>query len=188
MDRKTNGPAGGAGLLQGAEQRPQSVTAGWEILRDLIDGVRVKEVRHVPKPNGYVTELFRRDWDLDAGVADQVFQVTLEPGAISAWHAHLETTDRLFASSGLLKIVLYDARSHSPTRGRINEIILGTVRPGLVVIPAGVWHGVQNLGSTAGVLINAVDRAYTYGSPDHWSLPQDSNQIPYSFRSVSPGA
>lgn len=170
------------GMLTGAERRTQSVTAEWEILRDLVHGVQLKEVRHVPKANGYVTELFRRDWGLDGGEVDQVFQVSLDPGTVSAWHMHRNTTDRLFASQGSLLIVLYDARRHSPSYGRINELRLGTVRPALVSVPPGVWHGVQNTGATPAALINVVDRAYAYDAPDHWALPADTEQIPYSFR------
>jgi len=175
------------GLLPGAKQRDQSVTSDWEILREPIAGVQVREVRHVPKANGYVTELFRRDWKLDEGVVDQVFQVTLEARAISAWHVHRDTIDRLFASHGSLNIVLYDARRKSPTHGRVNEIRLGTARPGLVVVPPGVWHGVQNTGSTPAMLVNIVDRAYEYESPDHWSLPADTDQIPYRFLAPDDG-
>jgi len=181
MSKKSDQHGDEYAMLDGAEQRARSVTAEWEILRDVIDGVRVKEVRHVPKTGGYVTELFRRDWNLDSGVVDQVFQVTLEPGAISAWHMHRQATDRLFVVQGLMKIVAFDARAHSPTFGRVNEFCLGTVRPGLLVIPPGVWHGVQNTGAGPGQLINAVDRAYVYDSPDHWSLPHDTDQIPYDF-------
>lgn len=51
-----------SGMLNGAKRRTQSVTADWTILQDLIDGVRVKEIRSVIKNNGYLTEIYRADW------------------------------------------------------------------------------------------------------------------------------
>jgi dTDP-4-dehydrorhamnose 3,5-epimerase len=51
----------------------------------------------------------------------------------------------------------------------------------LVVVPPGVWHGVQNTGSVPGLLLNVVDRAYCYEEPDHWRLPADTANIPYRF-------
>jgi len=159
----------------------RSVTSDWALLQTLIDGVRIKEVRNVPKKSGLLTEIYRRDWDLDDRPVDQVFQALLYPGGLSAWHAHRLTTDRLFVATGMLRIVLYDDRSDSSTRGLVNEFRFGGARPGIVVVPPRVWHGVQNYGPEPAILLNLVDRAYDYDDPDHWSLPPDSESIPYKF-------
>ena len=169
--------------LEGATMREQSVTADWSVLRDTIDGVRLKEMRSVIKQNGYLTEIYRTDWNLDQTGVDQVFQVLLNPGATEAWHVHSNTTDRFFASNGRVLLVLYDARENSPTYGLVNEFRIGTERPALLVVPPGVWHGVSNIGTTSATLVNLVDDAYNYESPDHWGLPVDSKLIPYRFES-----
>lgn len=169
------------GVLPGAQPRQQSVTADWDVLQDLIDGVGVKEIRSVIKGNGYLTEIFRRDWHLDGEPVDQVFQLLLNPGVVEAWHVHEKTTDRFFVSAGRVRLVLYDARKDSPTHGRLNEFRIGIERPTIVSVPPGVWHGVQNIGEGAAILLNLVDHAYVYSGPDHWGLPQDTDQIPFSF-------
>jgi dTDP-4-dehydrorhamnose 3,5-epimerase len=168
--------------LPGAKQDAPSIDAEWQFLgRPLIEGVRLKEMRNVPTGYGWLTELWRGDWQLDDRPVDQVFQSTLLPGRLSAWHAHAVTTDRLCAPQGLVRLVLYDARAGSPTRGLVNELRLGSVRPGLVVIPPGVWHGVQNVHDGPSAVVNLVDRAYRYADPDHWRLPPDTPEIPYRF-------
>lgn len=169
------------GRIDGDRKDQQSITADWELLQPLIDQVQVKAIRNVVKENGVLTEVYRRDWMLDDGGVEQVFQSLLFPGGISAWHAHQLTTDRLFANHGVLKVVLYDARQSSPTYGLINEFRCGSVRPTLLVVPPGVWHGVQNISHEPAFLLNVVDRAYTYEDPDHWRLPWDTEKIPYSF-------
>lgn len=170
-------------LLSGATKDTQSIAADWKRAPfQPIAGVRVHEIANVPKAHGFLTEVFRADWKLDGSGIDQVFQVALNPGAVSAWHAHATTTDRLFVSAGLMCIVLYDARDDSPTRGVVNEHRFGTIRPALVVIPPRVWHGVQNIAHTVSVVLNLVDRAYRYDDPDHWRLPEDSPLIPFRFR------
>ena len=173
------------GSLPGAARDRQSVTREWESRQALIEGAMIKEVRHVPKDNGYLTELWRDDWSLQGAHVAQVFQASIEPGGISAWHVHQSATDRLFVNHGLMKIVLYDARAGSSTHGRINVFRCGTARPLLIIVPPGVWHGVHNLGSTVALLVNMPDRAYQYESPDHWRLPQDTPEIPYSFSSAA---
>lgn len=105
----------------------------------------------------------------------------MNPGSISAWHVHRLATDRVFVSQGLIRIVLYDARTDSPTYERMNEFRFGVMRPALVIVPPGVWHGVQNISNSAAVMLNLVDHAYRYDDPDHWRLPVDTDKIPYRF-------
>jgi dTDP-4-dehydrorhamnose 3,5-epimerase len=125
--------------------------------------------------------VFRSDWFVDNLGVDQVFQNSLQPGAVSGWHAHRITTDRIFVNRGTLRIALYDARGASETHGMTNQFNLGEHRPTLVVVPPGVWHAVANPGHEVGALLNVVDRAYTYDDPDHWRLPIDTPLIPLRF-------
>ncbi len=168
-----------AGYLPGARCDAQSVTRDWQPLQPLIHGVAVKEVRNVPKNNGMLTEIWRQDWGLDSVALSQVFQNLIEGNAVTSWHVHRVTTDRIFVNHGLMKLVLYDGRRGSPTFDLINEFRIGLVRPALVVVPPGVWHLVQNLTATPSMLLNLVDRAYDYENPDHWRLPADTAEIPY---------
>jgi dTDP-4-dehydrorhamnose 3,5-epimerase len=166
----------------GAQRDRASVTADWTSVQPLIEGVGVKEVKNVIKNDGdLLCEIFRRDWLLDEGEIDQVFQDLMLPGQISAWHVHRHTTDRLFISHGLAVIVLYDGREESATYKQINEFRFGSIRPALLCIPPGVWHGVRNLSKEPTILLNLVDKAYQYNAPDHWRLPFDTEKIPYRF-------
>jgi dTDP-4-dehydrorhamnose 3,5-epimerase len=179
--RRTPSFARADGFLPGARKDGQSVRPDWLPAQKTIDGVRIREVRNVQKGHGLLTEVFRADWRLDDGVIAQVFQVALGPGEISAWHAHRRTLDRLFANRGAVRIVLYDARTSSPTHGQVNEFRFGEHRPALLIVPPGIWHGVENLRGEPSALLNLVDHAYSYEDPDHWRLPVDSPRIPFSF-------
>jgi dTDP-4-dehydrorhamnose 3,5-epimerase len=166
-----------------AQKDKQSITADWVPLSsNFIEGVQVKEVKNVLKNNGSLTEIYRTEWNMDELPVNQIFQVTLYPGGLSAWHAHEFTTDKLFVNHGYIKVVLYDGREESPTFGQINEIRAGSTRPMLIVVPPKVWHGVYNYGSSDASLLNIVDRAYDYKDPDHWRLPSETVEIPYTFR------
>jgi len=67
------------------------VQPDWLPAAPLIEGVKVRESRHLIKGEGVLTEVFRADWTLDDGVVDQVFEVRLARGEISAWHVHRYT-------------------------------------------------------------------------------------------------
>ncbi|HEV2444536.1 MAG TPA: dTDP-4-dehydrorhamnose 3,5-epimerase family protein, partial [Candidatus Sulfopaludibacter sp.] len=88
---------------------------------------------------------------------------------------------RLFVNQGRIKAVLYDGREDSPTYQMINEVHLGDERPAFVIIPTGVWHGLQNLGSADALVLNLPTEAYNYKDPDHWRLPYDTGEIPYQW-------
>lgn len=169
-------------LISQAIKDKQTTNSEWEFLgQKLIDGVQIKEVKNMPKDNGYLTEIFRTAWNLDELRLNHVFQVVINPGCISAWHAHKVATDRLFVNIGMMRIALYDGRESSPTNGVVNEFKFGSVRPALLIVPPEVWHGVQNIASSQSAILNLCDHAYSYEDPDHWRLPHDAADIPFSF-------
>jgi dTDP-4-dehydrorhamnose 3,5-epimerase len=164
------------------EADPQLVRSDWSpVGTTTIDGVATKLVTNVLTGDGYLTEMWRTDWELDDRPVDQVFQRLLYPGAISAWHTHLITTDRLFCAAGHVLVVLYDARPDSSTHGVVTEYRLGEARPAVISLPPGIYHGVRNVGPSNAVLLNAVDAAYDYEAPDHYRVPRDSEEIPYTW-------
>ncbi|WP_421913469.1 dTDP-4-dehydrorhamnose 3,5-epimerase [Mesorhizobium sp.] len=160
----------------------QTVTPDWMAIdAPEIDGVQVKEIRSVATSTGYLTEIFRGEWELDTLPVGQVFQRTLYPGSVTGWHAHAVTLDRLFCCAGSVRISLYDGRKASPSFGALWHKIVGPLRPAIVVIPPGVWHGVTALGPETALLLNLVDKAYAFEDPDHWRLPPDTDLIPYKL-------
>lgn len=159
----------------------QTATADGRALRDLIDGVQLHEMSNIITRNGITTEVVRPDWDIGRLAIKHMIHVTLRAHAISAWHCHHHQTDRIFVTDGALRIVLFDGRDTSPTKGRINVLHLSRMRPTTLLIPPFVWHGIQNLEHHPSGFINCFDRAYCYENPDEWRLPEDTDAIPYRF-------
>jgi dTDP-4-dehydrorhamnose 3,5-epimerase len=166
-------------MLPGAQKDGQQVSENWQKLAKAIDGVAVFEVRHVPRDHGVITEIFRPEWDPTGAPVVHIYQSRLFPGALGAWSCHARSTDRLFVNQGHLKIVLFDGREGSTTKGQLMELHAGDVRPSLIVVPPGIWHGLQNLGHVDALVLNCPTEAYNYKDPDHYRLPHDSAEIPY---------
>lgn len=168
-------------ISRSARKDGQQVDAEWQRIGETIDGVSVREVRHVPRDHGVITEIFRPEWDPTGLPVVQIYQSRLFAGAIGAWSCHGRTTDRLFVNQGQLKIVAYDGREESPTKGLLMQLIAGDARPCLIVLPPGVWHGLQNVGNSDALVINCPTKAYDYEDPDHYRLPFDTAEIPYRW-------
>lgn len=168
-------------MLKGAIKDKQTVLPDSRVIRDLIDGVQLKDLRNIVTRNGLTTEFYRDDWALWDGRPRQMLHVTFRANAVSAWHCHEHQRDNIFVADGSLRLVLYDARPDSPTNGKLNVLNLSRACPMLVAIPPKIWHGIQNLENTTSSMINFFDRAYVYEDPDEWRLPPDTDQIPYRF-------
>ncbi len=168
-------------MLSGARKDESQVTPEWQRIRKGIDGVVVREVLHVPRDHGVITELYRPEWDPSGLPVVHAYQSRLFSGALGAWSCHKKSIDRLFVNLGHVKVVLYDDRNDSKTFGEVMELHVGDARPAFLVIPIGVWHGVQNLGSSDAMMLNFPTCAYDYADPDHYRLPWDSPEIPYTW-------
>jgi dTDP-4-dehydrorhamnose 3,5-epimerase len=168
-------------MLPGAQKDSQQISDDWQKPVKVIDGVSVREVRHVPRDHGVITEIFRPEWDPSGLPVVHIYQSRLYPGALGAWSCHQRSTDRLFVNQGQLKIVLFDGREDSKTMGFLMELHAGDIRPSLIVVPPGIWHGLQNLGSTDALILNCPTEAYDYEDPDHYRLAYDSAEIPYTW-------
>jgi dTDP-4-dehydrorhamnose 3,5-epimerase len=150
-----------------------------------IDGVQFRPARSVSHEHGHLTEAFRTDWAMPEAPLVQVNVTTTFPHRIRAWGIHRFTLDRLFAASGSLCIVCYDGRRRSPTFGCVNEFFLGARNQGLVVIPAGVYHGWKNVGEDEASIVSMPSRLYDHDGPDRWELLWNSEAaralIPYQW-------
>src|SRR5690242_14770272 len=162
--------------LAGAKKREQTVNTKGEYLAGKIDGVVTR-----PAERGTVCEIYNPDWGINDEPLVYVYQITVRPGQIKGWSLHRTYADRLFFAYGTTKVVLYDDREGSPTRGMVNEMHFDEHTRTLLVIPPSVWHAVKNVGSTESVFINCPTKPYDHSDPEKFSLPVDTDQIPYSF-------
>lgn len=167
--------------LRNGHKDDHRITPDWDMVADHIDGVRVKEVRNVVTGNGHTTEMYRPDWGIVDHEVRHIIHVEFRGEAISTWHKHELQTDHIFVVSGMFKIVLFDGREGSPTKGKVDVFHASLMRPTLLVIPPGVWHALQNLSTGTSSLVNFFDRAYDYADPDVYRLPADTPEIPYRF-------
>ncbi|RBP39653.1 dTDP-4-dehydrorhamnose 3,5-epimerase [Roseimicrobium gellanilyticum] len=168
-------------LMSTPQKDPQSVTPAGERVAPLIDGVRVRRAVTHPDERGTVCEVFNPEWSFHPDPLVYVYQVTIRPGQVKGWVVHRLQDDRLFLSQGTMKAVLFDDRESSPTYGLVNEVFLDQHNRGLLVIPAGVYHAIQNVGSDDLLFFNMPTRPYNHTDPDKYRLPLNNDRIPYRF-------
>jgi dTDP-4-dehydrorhamnose 3,5-epimerase len=143
--------------------------------------VRLDEVPVFRSADGRFTELARLDEDGQIGGFEGFRPVQwnwslLEPGAVKAWHLHLEQDDVwLVPPTTTVLVGLVDLRRESPTASAVQRRTLGAGRCERLFIPRGVAHGVANLSGQPQALLYAVNRAFSADpeATDEWRLPWD---------------
>ena len=146
----------------------------------MIEGVKTKRLRVIPDERGRLMEMLRSDDEMYTEFG-QVYMTTTYPQVIKAWHYHKNQDDNIVAIVGMLKLVLFDDREGSPTRGEVNEFFIGEHNPMLVHVPSNVYHGWKCISESEAIVVNIVTRPYDYEHPDEHRLPYDTDQIPYDW-------
>ncbi len=145
-----------------------------------IDGVNLKQLRVVPDERGRLMEILRCD-DPIFKQFGQVYLTTVYPGVVKAWHYHRKQDDYIACVGGMLKLVLYDDREGSGTRGELMEFFIGEHNPLLVQVPAGVYHGFKAVGTEETLVINCPTEPYNREDPDELRLDAHTKEIPYDW-------
>jgi dTDP-4-dehydrorhamnose 3,5-epimerase len=134
----------------------------------------------IPDERGYLMEIMREDDPLFQRFG-QLYLSVAYPGVVKGWHYHRKQTDYFCIVKGMMKVVLYDPREASPTRGIVNEFFVGERNPSLVCIPPLVIHGMKAIGVEPGFLVNCPSEMYVYAEPDEFRIDPHDNDIPYDW-------
>jgi dTDP-4-dehydrorhamnose 3,5-epimerase len=147
----------------------------------LIEGVKVKKLRVIPDERGRLMEVLRSDDKEFFSKFGQAYITCAYPGAVKGWHFHKIQTDNFACIQGMMKIVLYDGRENSPTKGLINEFFAGTHNPILIKVPPFVMHGFKCISENEAIVLNMPTEVYNYDEPDELRLPAHTDEIPYDW-------
>ncbi len=130
----------------------------------MIEGVKITPLRQILDERGKVMHMLRSDAVHFQGFGEIYFSCVY-PGAVKAWHLHQRMTLNYAVPYGRIKLVLYDGRDSSPTRGEFQEIFLGVDNYCLVTIPPLIWNGFKGLGTSMAIVANCA------------TLPHDPGEI-----------
>ncbi len=119
----------------------------------MIDGVAIRALRQIPDERGKVMHMLRADdpWFRQFG---EIYFSMVYPNVVKGWHLHRRMTLNYAVVTGTIKLVLYDDREGSPTRGELMELFTGDGNYTLVTIPPGVWNGMKGIGTRPAIVAN----------------------------------
>jgi dTDP-4-dehydrorhamnose 3,5-epimerase len=126
-----------------------------------INGVLVRALRFYKDARGWLVELFRQDEVAQECWPVMVYASQTLPGVTRGPHEHEDQTDGFaFIGPSDFRLVLWDPRADSATRGRRMALVVGASNPVAVWVPPGVVHAYQNVGDVPGLVFNAPNRLF----------------------------
>jgi dTDP-4-dehydrorhamnose 3,5-epimerase len=144
----------------------------------MIDGVHVVPLRQIVDERGKIMHMLKATDPHFVGFGEIYFSCAW-PGAVKAWHIHTRMTVNNAVLSGRAKLVLYDQREDSPTRGELQEIFLGEDNYVLVQIPPGIANGYKAYGDKLVILANAA--SLPHDPEEMLRVDPFENDIPYDW-------
>lgn len=133
---------------------------------DSIHGVSIVPKRTIPDERGTILHMLKST-DPEFERFGEIYFSCGYPGVVKAWHIHKEMTLNNYCVVGMIKLVLYDGREGSPTRGALTEIFMGEQNRLLVKIPPGITNGYKAFGDKMAILANCA------------TMPHDREELIY---------
>jgi dTDP-4-dehydrorhamnose 3,5-epimerase len=144
----------------------------------MIDGVKIVALKRIPDERGTVFHMLKAT-DSHFLEFGEIYFSSIYPGVVKGWHWHEEMVLNYACIAGGIKLVLYDERDGSPTKGETQEIFLNRDNYSLVQIPARVWNGMTTLGNDTAIVANCATRPHDPAKIRR--LDPHSSQIPYDW-------
>ncbi|OFV95431.1 MAG: dTDP-4-dehydrorhamnose 3,5-epimerase [Acidobacteria bacterium RIFCSPLOWO2_12_FULL_54_10] len=119
----------------------------------MMQGVTIHALRQILDDRGKVMHMLRAD-DPHFEKFGEIYFSTAYPGVVKAWHLHSRMTINYAVIVGVIKLVVYDDRPDSPTKGRFEEICMGEGNYVLAQVSPGLWNGWKCIGTKPAIVAN----------------------------------
>ena len=147
--------------------------------KTIIEGVKILNKKIITDERGKILHMLRKD-DENFTRFGEIYFSYVNPKKIKAWHIHKKMTLNYVAAFGKIKLVLYDDREKSDTKGKIQEILLSNENHVLVTIPPMIWNGFCSADNNVAVLANCSD--IPHDKLEIERLPFNDPKFPYHWK------
>lgn len=145
----------------------------------MIEGVVLKDLVTHGDERGFFREIIRVTDDFFKEGFGQWSHSLLYQGVAKAWHIHKRQVDWWYVATGVLKVVLYDTRDGSSSRGETMEFLMGDNQPASILrVPTGVAHGCKAVSATVNLFYVT---SLVYDPMDEGRISHDDPDIGYDW-------
>jgi dTDP-4-dehydrorhamnose 3,5-epimerase len=125
----------------------------------IIKGVIIKKLSEHVDERGWLSEIYRKDFDKFQSVMSYVSYTKFN--FIRGPHEHEKQTDFfVFIGPGDFELYLWDNRKDSETYGNKIKLIVGESNKCSVLVPPGIVHGYKAISKEGSFCTNLPDKLY----------------------------
>ena len=121
----------------------------------MIHDVKITPLKIISDNRGKVIHMLRTDSQVFEKFGEIYFS-TIYHQSIKGWHLHKESVLNYVCIKGKVKLVLFDNRKESSTKGVYQELILSPEDYFLVTIPPNIWNGFKGLDEAESIIANCL--------------------------------
>jgi dTDP-4-dehydrorhamnose 3,5-epimerase len=144
----------------------------------MIEGVQIIPLKQIPDERGKIMHMLRAD-DPHFEKFGEIYFSVVYPGVVKGWHIHKKMTLNYAVVVGNIKLVLYDDREGSKTKGELMELVVGEDNYCLVKIPPMVWNGFKGVGNKPAIVANCATEPHD--PQEIMRMDPFKNHIPYDW-------
>ena len=147
----------------------------------MIEGVTIKQLERYPDERGTIMKMQEAS-DPEFRGFGEIYFSTIYPGVVKGWKKHLKMTQHFAVPRGAIRLVIFDDRPLSSTKGDVQEILSGENDYKLVRIPPLVWYGFRCESRQPAMIANCSDTPH---EPQESELrPIEDERIPYVWKEI----
>ena len=142
----------------------------------MIDGIIITPLKKITHPRGDLFHIIKKS---SAGYIDfgEAYISTIIKNEIKGWKKHRHMTLNLVVPAGEIRIVIFDRRNSSATKGKFQEIVLSKENYLRLTIPPQLWVAFQGVSDNTNMLFNIADIEHDPSETSHLEI----KEITYSW-------
>lgn len=145
-----------------------------------INGLKISKLKQISDDRGAVYH-YLKSTDVNYKGFGEAYYSKINPGVVKGWKLHYRFCQNFCVPIGAVKIVVFDNRDESSTKGVFDEIILDdSMNYCLLSMPPGLWYSFKCISENFALLANIIDQ---YHDPlESVTLPLINTTIPYGWQ------
>lgn len=144
-----------------------------------IIGMKLFRLEQIRDERGAVYHYLNNSDEGYRGFGEAYFSL-INPGIVKGWKLHKNRHQNFCVPFGEIKLVVFDDRTNSVTRGVIEEIVLNdSDNYFLLSMPSGLWYSFKGIAEKTSLLANIID--HPHDNSESENLPLLNKIIPYSW-------
>lgn len=142
----------------------------------MINDIKITPLKIISDNRGKVMHMLRIDSPIFKSFGEIYFS-TIFKNSIKAWHLHRDSTLNYVCVKGKVKLVLFDDRKNSSSKGNFQELILSPKNYFLVTIPPNIWNGFKGIDEEESIIANCLDLPHN----EKMMIRKDSNDKYFKY-------